>query len=370
VLFPKGLAVSLPVRELRDVTLQSSVFHANALANAALSMELAAAIDLVAKFCALLGRKLLFIYRPEIFTHGETLAWLKEQIGDINDHLSISDGSAIKLVPGLRNHMFLYAPGKETHLTDFRRLVERAPEIMPQLGYQINSAFSLKNGGQTHRPASLLLQAHVQCAQVGGELRKFFLNPGALDRASVAKSLNAAATAPARLDRFKSLTYVPFNESAAADQAFCRMVARLIARSVGDQNAGLLVLGCANAMSEADHFGDRVTRLLVGIQKSGILLPRAILSHVLVSAGHIEPALIESIAGPRTIVLHDTFEYWLLPPAYFAAFEQVRLVIPQARRRDRAAMAALVADAANRIPEIVWTANEPLATLDSRRAYA
>jgi hypothetical protein len=367
VLFSKGLAVSLPLRALRDVVLPTSIFEASALAQATLSVELAAAIDLVLRFCALLGRRVVFIYRPEIFTHGETLCWLHRELGGIEDHLSITDGSAIKLVPGLQNHMFLYAPGNERQLSDFCQLIGRAPEIMPQLGLQINSAFSVRHGGRTCRPKPLLLQAHLQAA-AENDLRRFYLNPNALDTTSVGRSLKSPALDPGRLDQFKSLTYVPFTGNAAADAPFCRMVARMILRLVGDRQGGLLVLGCPSGNHENDPFADRVTGLLAGIQASGIVLPRAILGNVLVSGGSIDPSLVETMPGARTLMLHDTFEFWRLCPAYYALFDQVTLVLPQSRRRDRASMIALLADAAGRVPDVAWTAPEKRASLDVRIA--
>jgi hypothetical protein len=370
VLFPNGLAVSLPLRELRDVVLPTSIFDANAWAGARIAADLAEAMDLVLRFCALLGRRVVFIYRPEIFTHGETLSWLHRELGGIEDHLSISDGSAIKLVPGLKNHMFLYAPGYERHLSDFRRLVTRAPEIMPQLGLQINSAFSLRNGSQTCRPKPLLLQAHAQDTVADRDLRRFYLNPNALDTTSVGRSLTSPALVPGRLDGFNSMTYVPFNENAAADVLFCQMVARMIVRSVGDGQDKLLVLGCAPARTENEPFADRVTRLFVAIQASGIVLPRAVLGHVLVSPGFIDASLVENIGGARTALLHHTFAFWQLCPATYAVFDQVTLVLPQSRRRDRAAMTALLADAAGRVPDIVWTAPQARASLDIPLAHA
>jgi hypothetical protein len=108
--------------------------------------------------------------------------------------------------------------------------------------------------------------------------------------------------------------------------------------------------------------------MLVGIQASGIVLPRAILGNVLVSSGCIDPSLVESMTGARAVLLHDSFEFWRLCPAYYAAFDRIALVLPQSRRRDRAAMAALLADAAARVPDIVWTAPEPRASLDVRIA--
>jgi hypothetical protein len=356
------------LRELRDVVLPGSIFDARAWAGAKVSTDLAAAVDLVVRVCALLGRRVAFIYRPEIFTHGETLSWLHQELGGIEDHLSISDGSAIKLVPGLQNHMFLYAPGNERHLNDFRRLVERAPEIIPQLGLQINSAFSVRHCGQTCRPKSLLLQAQVLQTQADNDLRKFYLNPNALDTTSVGRSLKSASLAPGGLEHFKSVTYVPFTGSAAEDAPFCRMVARMILRSVGDREGCLLILGCPTACRETLSFAERVTRLLAGIQSSGIVLPRAILDQVLVSNALIDPSLFESMSGARALLLHDTFEFWRLCPAYYAVFDQITLVLPQSRRRDRASLLALLADAAGRVPEIVWTAPEQRASLEMRIA--
>ena len=109
--FESGLLVSLPALELRNIALTASLFDRGALIGSRLSDPLQAAIATLDEAQAAKA-PLLFVARPEMFTDGATLDWLTARCGGIVDHLDISDGFTIKLLPGFRNHVFFYGLGR------------------------------------------------------------------------------------------------------------------------------------------------------------------------------------------------------------------------------------------------------------------
>ncbi len=70
---------------------------------------------------------------PEIFTHGESLAWLARKLGGARDHLAFSDGSTVRILPGMRNHVFFYAQSRLSDGEALARLERRAGELLAGL---------------------------------------------------------------------------------------------------------------------------------------------------------------------------------------------------------------------------------------------
>ena len=137
------LAVSLPVRELGRTPLPGSVFGAAALVEAPLSEPLRRALALVSSAARRGGAELLFVARPEIFIYGEGLTWLRATLGPARRHLSLSDGTAVKLIPGLSNHVFFYGLSRRDDSGALRQLMRRAPELLGQFDSQLNTALFL-----------------------------------------------------------------------------------------------------------------------------------------------------------------------------------------------------------------------------------
>ena len=47
------------------------------------------------------------VARPEIFTHGDAERWLRARLDNVTQHLCISDGTTIKLLPGCQTRFLL-----------------------------------------------------------------------------------------------------------------------------------------------------------------------------------------------------------------------------------------------------------------------
>ena len=364
----KGLAVSLPAREIRTIELPGSVMEPAALAQAAFSPELQAAMTLLEATCAQSGATLRYIGRPEMFTHDSTLAWLREALGDIEDHVCLSDGSVIKLIPGMRNHLFHFAHGLHSSLKAMENLVERAPEIATQLDSQINTAFSFFCSGRYVRPRTQLIQAVCAPSVPEAPMRKCYLNPNSVEdsvnRMALFPTLGLATSRPG-----KHLIFVPFTDTAYADRDFCRTAAELVIRCAQDQSDSVLILAALAEPKSPESWALRCQPLIAAVLKCGRILPRAVLSNVAVSAGMPDGGCFRDWVG-STLVCHEAFAFWQQPRAFYEGFSEIRLVLGWHRRRDKSAILDMFEAACGRRPTLSWGSKEEERPLMNRYAYA
>ncbi len=356
-----GLIVSLPSRELRDAILPGALFQVKDLAGQPLSGTLRAALKLLAEACQEAGKKFLLIARPEIFLHGESRAWLVRQLDGIEDHLNISDGSTIQLIPGLKNHLFFYNPGLSRNMGAFEQFVGRAPEVPPQIGLQINTAFTFRIGQTSYAPQSLLLQARNFFPPGEPEHRQFYLNPNSV-MDSVARIEAAPRICPEYLSGFTDIVYIPFTDSAACDVSFCRLVVKHILAAV-KHPAGLLILGAPLAQGKQDTFAGMMSVLLNGLSRCGAVLPRAVLPNVLITSNLMDEDLFSPAGRHCRLVMHETFEFWRCPRSYYERFETLSVASRQAGRQDAPAMMDLLTEACGRMPETLSIEEEHKASI-------
>ena len=151
--------LSVPARGLALADVPGSVFDAEALLAMPLAPDLRRAVGLALRAHGGAGVPVRCVVRPEIFTHGRSLAWLKEKLGPVTDHLNLSDGTAVKLIPGLRNHMFTYGLHAQGHAQEFKKLLRRAPELLGQIQSQVNSFHRVVTQGMAVEPKATLLSA-------------------------------------------------------------------------------------------------------------------------------------------------------------------------------------------------------------------
>ena len=131
-------------------------FRRSDLAAAEFSPALRIAVELVTGICRESGFEPTFVARPEIFTHGESRAWLDKRLGGVKDHLALSDGTTIRLIPGLRNHVFLFGLGRAADGEALQRLERRAPELFGSLHSQVNTALQFGRRRETPAPIAIV----------------------------------------------------------------------------------------------------------------------------------------------------------------------------------------------------------------------
>ncbi|MGA2044381.1 MAG: hypothetical protein ABSG83_13545 [Roseiarcus sp.] len=322
-----GLAISLPAGELRQAKLARSVFELDELAQIPVSEGLRLAVDLVVATAAALGAPVRFIARPEIFTHGDSLSWLREQLGGARDHLCMSDGSCVRLVPTLRNHVFFFDLATRSHAEALRRLFLRAPEIFAGVETQVSSGFRTRvEGSRWIRPPTTLL--HAQVTRV---LESARLLPFVFDRRSIELSAHrcvalAEAPPPDRRETRRA-TYIPLTETALADVGFMRIVAARVARAFFDR-AACVYLGLPRLPGERSSLLARVCATLEGLRDAaGDGLPRTPANAVFLVGGALPAEAIDGVESE--LMLHQSAPIWRESRADLDAFDAIGVFAPR-----------------------------------------
>ncbi len=308
-----ALAISLPAAELVDVRLPGSVFKAADLAGAPLSAPLRRAIDLVGAAASLAGATTLFVARPEIFAHGESLAWLTAQLAGASHHLSLSDGATVKVIPGFRNHVFFYGLGRRRDSESLARLLRRAPELFLGFDLQLNTA--LQFGG--YSPASIVIEG-VAAPPSPVAFYPIACDPRSLDD-SLARTLRASPLA--RLPTgFDELTFAPLTEAGLADPGFTCWLAETLTGRYFDRRRAL-VLGLPETVDGSAAVEDRLRAALDALLTGGARTPTAPAPSAWFAAG--DPDDLWLAASALDFVAPDTFEFWRAPPAAFRNFRSL-----------------------------------------------
>jgi hypothetical protein len=318
----RPLAVSLPALELASVTLPGSVFNADDLRGAPISEGLRTAVDLI--LLAAEDSPVKFLARPEIFTHGETLEWLNKTLDGTTDHLCLSDGSTIRVVPGMANHVFFYAMGRTSHLEAARKLFTRAPELFAGLKTQVNTAMKWRTARGRIAPPSLHVQAEAALDERPTDLYAFYLNP--LAPADSAAYIFAAPSGTTEQLGQTPITLIPLTEVAIHDQDFMNHVAALMTRAYFDPSLHV-VLGLPRAADAEQTEHDRLTVFLEALAHTEAVPPRVKATNIHVSASPFPK--ITAIRARSTLLAHDSLEVWRLPAAQIRRFETVAVAKPR-----------------------------------------
>ena len=356
-----GLAVSLPAVEMAKLTLSGSLFSAAELAAAPVSPDLLRAVQLVEAANAKRGGRLVFIARPEVFTDQVTLAWLNERLDGIGNHLCITGGSTVRVLPGLRNHMFCYRPGIQANSEALRRLCWRAPELIAGLGVQINSAMRVQLGGTSVGPGSQLLMPQTDAPPAAGadlpELFGFCITPGPAERAASWMLARGPADTAARTG-FARAAYLPLTETALSEPVFCDAVADSVAAAFFDPAACLLLrlpeLAAPGPTVSSAPLADRLAFAVARLSHGRVALPRVPAGNIFFLTGDPGPALLDGLGVPPALVLPESFDFWRHPTAFYGRFASIAVLGLAARRRAYGPLSALLTKALGRKPELRW----------------
>ncbi len=347
-----GLAVSLPAGEVAKLSLSGSLFSAADLAAAPVSPGLLRAVQLVEAASAKRGGRLVFIARPEVFTDPVTLGWLGERLHGIGNHLCITDGGAVRVLPGLRNHMFFYQPGLHANAEAFGRLCWRAPELIAGLGVQINSAARVQLGETSVGPASQLLMPQTGAAADPAELFGFCITPGPAERAA-SWMLARGPVDPAPLTGFARAAYLPLTETALSEPVFCDAAADHVAATFFDP-AACLLLRLPELASGNTTLADRLAFAVARLSRGRVALPRVPAGNIFFLTGDPDPALLDGLGAAPALTLPGSFDFWRHPTAFYSRFASIAVLGLAARRRAYGPLATLLTKALGRKPELRW----------------
>ncbi len=343
-----ALAVSLPALELKGVRLPGSLFAASDLGAAKLSPALAIAVELVTKQCLDRGYQPVFVARPEIFTHGASLAWLSERLGGAGDHLALSDGTTVRLIPSLRNHVFFYGLGRIHDEAALQRLERRAPELFGVLASQVNTARRFGAQAKTPKPVVIAGLEAREAAPPGAY--RIAVNIDSVDD-SLDRTLRSASPFPPA-ERFAEVEYVALTEASLGDTGFGERLAAKLNLGYFDSRRALILRLPPNAGDSYD-VEDRLRATLAALVGARARVPLAAAPHSWFVTSDLTVDRIAEMADAVDFVTHDSFDFWRYSPAFYQVFRTVR-IHARARMELREGFAEIVAGLTGRDAEIVW----------------
>jgi len=351
------LVISVPACELAHVALTGSVFDAKLMEGASISADLKIAVDLIAAAYRRGGatEPLRCVARPEVFTHGASLDWLQNALGPIKQHLCLSDGTSVKLIPQLRNHLFTYGIQSHQRYADFKKLMRRAPELLAQYDSQVNSFHRGEYSDPAVEPASSTLLPMAPLAAAASWSFGFYLNPHSLED-SAEHMLKWGEIEERPLAEFQKITYIPLTEAAANDAYFQRRVAEMIAPIYFDPTQCLLI----RLPMLQSELTTRMTIALDGIRKSRLHLPQARSKNIFFLSGDLSEASIAPVRSRLKWVLHQTFEFWRYTGALYQEAQEIMVYLDADRTSSLEIARNFYLQAFGRAPRFMMSNRSPL----------
>lgn len=323
----RQIAISIPAAELRRVKRPASVFPVDALDGAPLSIALRRALNLVRHHCAAMDEQPLVVVRPEMFPEGASLAWLRERIAGVEEHVSISDGSVVKAIPGLRNHLFFCGLSTELGETRFSGLAERATETFLPFKTQINSARAVRGRHHSVHLPTTALPAIPGEDPFEVELERFYLNPWSFED-SIGRMALFGRQPLRNAFGFRQLTIVPTVEAALADPAYRLRLAQLVSTHYFNPEAGLILQTPLAFLAKPEEEDDDASlkRLLAALLDTPTAIPRQPASNIFVARRRIPPKLVSVAGANTTLILSDANALWSYAPEEYRAFSSILIL--------------------------------------------
>jgi hypothetical protein len=341
--FQGRLLVSLPASELPHIALTASLFRPETLFEAAISEALRTALGAIAA-------PLLFVARPEMFTDGATLEWLTTRCEGIVDHLHVSDGSTVKLLPGFRNHVFFYGLGRRQDRDALGRLEKHLPELFAQVHSQVNTALSFRWKDTLIEPHTLVMSSRGGVDTGDFELRRLFLNRHSPED-SADRTLSFPVIEPSA-PRFRELHYIRLTERGLRDLDCARDIAELAAQLFVDPTRCVIFIPPRSAVSSRE----RLRVLAAALVEGGVHLPAATVPNILTATGDLAVEALEAMSDVRRLIVDDVDDFWRSPASFYETFESVT-VYTRRRRHDPIAFQRMLNDAYGARTLIAWSSD-------------
>jgi hypothetical protein len=306
------------------MSLPGSLAEPDAVMANPISLELRSALEILCHEASRKGVTVTCAARPELFTHGMSEAWFRERVIPPARHVCLSDGSAVKHLPGLPTYAFFYALSFNAATSALRKLASRAPELMANLQGQVNSWVTVGNGTSRVRPPPVFLSRAMPLEHPPSTLLPFFLN-----RDSAEDSANRMEQAgPVDIDTRAGATrlmYVPLTETALVCRSFACAISDLILRACFRPSM-LLVLRIPGIATEEPSLAQSIAIVLAAVRASGVLLPRASPPNVLFATRDLEEAHPIFDRLPLHVVVHESFDFWRYTKEFYDRADQITIV--------------------------------------------
>jgi hypothetical protein len=241
--------------------------------------------------------------------------------------------------------VFFYRLGARENSEAFRWLAHRAPGFLAGLASQVNTAFRFQVADGFARPPTQLLQPLHQPSGDPTDLLVFYHD--------VEWIIERGATKVDTSQGIQRTTYVPLTETALADQTFCNVIAALVAETYFDPSACVL-LRLPTLPARTATLADRLAAAIMPLQQAKPRLPRVPSPGVFFLADDVSTAMLRALGAPATLLMHESFDFWRHPAAFYRSFASARVFAPLVLRGARAALVDLLSAALGCRPEISW----------------
>lgn len=321
-MIPAGgtLLVSVPATQIAGLALPGSVFGWSVLRDAKLDPALRLALRLVVAQAEAARQRLLFVARPEIFTQGRPRAWLDERIGDAADHLILTDGTTLRTLPGLRNHMFFYKRGVPAQEDALRDLAALVPELLASLTSQVNGALAFRLGPDQLRPPLALMRDAASIPLEQPMEAPFLFHAGDPDRAGLLSAAAAAEPAQAPAPG-RPIHFIPLSGAALADAAFVAALGRLVRQAAFGDAGHALILGLPVPDGSEGDLAPRIAAVLRALAGAGLHYPCTQSWGVRFTTAPPSPAALE---GGR-LTLHPATPFWRFGLSLYTAARRIEV---------------------------------------------
>ncbi len=330
--------------------MRGSIFDRKQLLDVALSTQLRGAVSIIEQACAYFNIDLVYIARPELFTHGQSLEWLFQKLGSIRDHLCISDGATIRVIPEMRNHVFFYCQDRSADVDALAQLEKRIPELFFGLSSQVNSAFRFRHGQKTNTPQSIVIPACAVPRDDGCKYYQFYLPPHFLEEKYEIFLANSSANKLSL--QAKHLTYIPVTDASLDDRSFTKRLALAVAHSFFDPKQAVVIR--LPPSERTATLASRVGPILRAIIHTDVLVPPVPAERVAFATGDADLDYLRTCSQSIDVIAHDTFDFWRHTHDFYAALHEFRVVARRAHHNPTVYKEMLTA-LCGRPPNIAWS---------------
>jgi len=329
----RRLIVSVPGRELQKIRPSSSIFPAEQLPDDGISPALRDALGLVLHHSSEWEQPTLLVARPEIFPGGETLSWLQNRIPGATTHVAISDGSAVKLIPGLKNHVFFYSFGNGIDENVLKTLVRRTSRQLGALRSQWNSAYALRFEGKNVSLPTTALAGYHNPLIPDRPLFKLYL-----DKGNIAASMETISAIPAidsaRLNSYSQITYVTLTHSLLGAEKFRSVLGKVVLEHFFDDSSAL-VFALPETDGKMQGVSPSLEAFLTAARDTTFPIPKLAASNIFLSFGELSDAALDVLDVPVMLWLSDDTALWRHPPSYYQKFESIRVYFRPGLMREK-----------------------------------
>lgn len=345
--YDHGVLISVPAADLAGVHMDGSVVETGALFDLDLPRDLKFAIRAIHDLCEGEGLPSYLIARPEIFINEPALRWMSDRVGRIRDHVCISDGRAVRVIPRFNNHVLFFRLGAARNFEWVRNLQKRCPELIQGLGCQINSVLPF-------RASEALIPVALQplaCPDYAPSFYPFCLSRYGPEH-SARLTLGAGLSAAEPLRGCAVVSYVPLTELALSSEGFRRLLAARIAEAHFDPTAAVVMVLPPGPDGEQAHAA-RIADVVGALHGVPAAIPPTRCDRVILATEDCPDGLLFAPGRRVELLLHHSVDAWMRSPEHYARFDDI-LFAAAWPLRSRELLKDYAANLIGRAPSFYW----------------